>query len=69
MMCLKSALPTLLYSTHTSADNPIGTVVAYTCDYDYRLAPGEPGSLLQTQTVTCLADGTYTALQYTCVRK
>ena len=52
-----------------SADYPVGTVVTYTCDNDYRLTPGAPGSILRTQTVTCQADGTYTALEYECVCK
>ena len=67
--CPARFLPTLPHSNHSSADYPIGTVVTYTCDDDYILAPGAPGSLLRTQTVTCQADGTYTALQFECVCK
>ena len=66
---MASALPTLPFSTHVSANYPIGTVVNYTCIASYRLAPGLPMSTATVQTTTCQSDGTYTPLASTCVRE
>ena len=66
---MASALPTLPFATHVSANYPIGTVVNYTCNANYRLAPGLPMSTATVQTTTCQSDGTYTPLASTCVRK
>ena len=68
-MCLASALPTLGNATFVSSNYPVGASVSYTCSPDYRLAPGLPASTARVQNITCQADGTFTALPYTCVCK
>ena len=67
--CESSALPSLDNADVISADIPVGQIATYTCKPGFRLAPDTPTSNATEQNVICQADGTFTALAFTCVCK
>ena len=77
-VCSYSALPSLRNGRPTgiiiNTDTVVGAQVTFTCINNFRIAPRDDGLAagvytVSTQSVTCQADGTFTALTKSCVCK